>query len=86
MKRPHFKPCNHGCAARKATGQSTNGRCNFPNIDILREEAEILWGFHGYTSVGKFAKKVLSLLDYIEEREEPPAERLFDELKEVMGR
>ena len=70
MKRPHFKSCNHGCAARKATGQATNGRCDFPRLDKLRETAGVMWGYHDDAEVRKFGRDVVTLLEHIYEEEE----------------
>ena len=70
MKRPHFKACNHGCRARKATGQATNGGCNLPNLYMLREQAGLIWGYHHDAELRKFAGKVVALLEHIEERED----------------
>ena len=71
MKRPHFKACNHGCRARKPNGQATNGGCDFPsNLFLLREQAGLMWGYHHDEEVRKFARKVVALIEHIEEREE----------------
>jgi hypothetical protein len=66
MKRPHFKSCNHGCLAKEAKGQSTNGGCTFPSrLDDLREECILLWGYHHDKGIRKFARKVAGLIDHI---------------------
>ena len=70
MKRPHFKACNHGCRARKATGMATNSGCNFPNLYMLREQAGLIDGYHHDEEVRKFARKVVALIEHIEELEE----------------
>jgi hypothetical protein len=74
MKRPYFKPCNHGCKARKPVGQATNGACHFPgNLYMLREQAGLIWGYHHDDEVRKFAEKVVALLEHIVEIEEDAA-------------
>lgn len=71
MKRPHFIACNHGCKARKPTGQATNSSCNFPNsLYLLREQAGLMWGYHHEKEVREFARKVVALLDHIVEEED----------------
>ncbi len=65
--KPHFKACNHGCRARQPKGQSTNGGCRFPKLDLLSKKASLLWSYHDDTEVRKFAREVKELLDHIYE-------------------
>ena len=71
MKRPKFHSCNHGCKVRKAKGMATNGGCSFPDIEALGDHARHLWGGHPDTSVRRFARRVLDVLDHIHFEEFP---------------
>ena len=49
---------------------ATNSGCNFPNLYMLREQAGLIDGYHHDEEVRKFARKVVALIEHIEELEE----------------
>jgi hypothetical protein len=73
MKVLRFRACNHGCKAKKASGQAGNGRCKFPDLDHLENEAANMMISHPDSPIRRFAEKVFYLIEHIEEVEESAA-------------